>query len=458
MESLEKTGFAKLDKDVRVSSFKIATRKMNDLEKLYEDQETADIVKSLMNEEIVENNKGQAIFFSKLAPKIKGVSVNQQVAGGGFDPIYNYYAAQTNIRFERKNIIFGNKYTLEGNNKVVSKELEINDIIAEKGVKAGSNPFASASVGFDEDLEVINNVDYNQYLSSDPTDYVGIMHRKLTYGNKRALVNKNFRLGFFVDRNLMEEMGYQRVDAQDYIDAAINNLGKELKIATWQNMIYDGLLQSSKLTTAGSKYNEYLDKIYVDHTNPIALDNQSDDQFISSVRNLATIINSIRDERGEDVEVEFIIDRATKNSLLQANLSRIVNATGYFVNFEGTRLQYLLSQCGANGKFSIIEILGLSNTEQTQGTYFNHTIASGKKLNGLMVKDLFQYSELLAPSTYMDTGLEPLTALHDFEKYTKTTPISGSALVLTNMTPIFTSGMSYESNYNLYASLFTINE
>ena len=403
-------------------------------------------------------------------------SVNSETAGNGFDPILAMYSAMSDVMFEANTKLFGDKYTIENGNLKV-EEADIPDYITKKGLKPGANPFARLTVGMDKNMMSLNINGKEQYISDDPTDSTGIAREKFTFGDRRALVECNFRVGFFLDRDLMQELGYQRVSAADYIKEAIDNAGRKLNILTAQQLIYDEFLVSNKFTTAGSRYNHCLDMIYTSHSTPKSLSKQDTNEFIASVDNLIGLINGMRADSNrysvgvaQDSEILLLLDENTvrgnsdtnDKGLLGPLKNELVNASGFITPTAAqSKLLYLLSQCQQRaGKVSVITVKGATYTDQ-QGnkTYFKLNVPNGKKLNWLCFKDCHKYVELMEPSVYADTGLTGgLGALQDFKNYTKTSPITATSLVFTNNSHVFTSSMKYAGNNYDYCMRFEIPE
>ena len=403
-------------------------------------------------------------------------SVNSQTVGNGFDPILAMYSAMSDVMFEANTKLFGDKYTIENGNLKV-EEADIPDYIAKRALKQGANPFARLTVGMEKNMMSLNVNGKEQYISDDPTDSTGILRKKLTFGERRALVEHNFRVGYFVDRDLMQELGYQRVSAAEYIKEAIDNIGQELKIATAQQLVYDELLVSSKFTTAGTRYNHCLDMIYTSHSTPKSLSKQDTNEFVNSVDNLIAVINGMRADSNrysagvaQDSEILLLLDESTvrgnedtnDKGLLGPLKNELVNASGIITPTAApSKLLYLLSNCQQRaGKVSVITVKGATYTDQHGNkTYFKLNVPNGKKFNWLCFKDLHKYTELMEPSVYSDTGLTGgLGALQDFKNYTKTSPITATSLVFTNNSHVFTSTMKYAGDRYDYCMRFEIPE
>ena len=79
------------------------------------------------------------------------------------------------------------------------------------------------------------------------------------------------------------------------------------------------MLESPKMATAGNKYNELKQLLYVDSTNPVALYLQFDNQFANTLRNLSMYVNIMHNYGAKGKKILLLLDSKTIDQLQRHN-------------------------------------------------------------------------------------------------------------------------------------------
>ena len=456
---INQTRLSYVSKDAMKRAKALGEKKMQEWEINFNNNKeyAVEYANTVANGGVMENGENKFAFhnINKIKNRVSNneKSVANSVAEGGFDPIVNLYAAKTTIHFDMKTRFFGDKITKAGRSPAT-----IEDVIKKENLVAGSNPFARTSYGFDDMKNNIVLGNHSDYYDDDTVNSAGIVRERLNVGTRNLLVETNQRQAKFIDRSLLDEMRYDACDARDYIDAAVNNIATEMQIRKIQELVYDQLLESPKMATAGNVYNELKAMLYVDSTNPVALGDQTNNQFINTLSKLSSYISTMRNNGADGKTILLLLDTETIQKLHQQHLYSVQNGSGVLglsnlpVYERDTRLGALLNACGDN--FEIIEILGAN--KNLDDTYYDVNITN-TRVNFLIVKELHQYVDLLDISTISDgkiiSGAE---AIKDFTAMTMTSPIDATALVLTNHSRVFASGMNYTNKACSLCSKFDI--
>ena len=456
---INQTRLSYVSKDAMKRAKALGEKKMQEWEINFNNNKeyAVEYANTVANGGVMENGENKFAFhnINKIKNRVSNneKSVANSVAEGGFDPIVNLYAAKTTIHFDMEYRFFGDKYTKAGKTQAT-----IEDVIKKENLVAGSNPFARTSYGFDNMKNNIVLGNHSDYYDDDTVNSAGIVRERLNVGTRDLLIEKNQRQAKLIDRSLLDEMRYDVCDARDYIDAAINNVATEMQIRKIQELVYNQLLESPKMATAGNVYSELKAMLYVDATTPVALGDQTDNQFANTLRNLSAYCNIMRNNGANGKTIIFLLDTDTIQQLSKQQFYTVENGTGILglsalpVFGQNTRLNALLNAGGDN--FEIVEILGAD--KNLDDTYYDVNITNNK-VNFLIVKELHQYVDLLDISTISDgkiiSGAE---AIKDFTAMTMTSPIDATALVLTNHSRVFASGMNYTNKACSLCSKFDI--
>jgi hypothetical protein len=428
-----------------------------------EEKENLDKIFSNKDSFLIKNSNGSCLSYisDDLIKKVKNgdVKINNKLsitnadkdiirADGAFNPLIAYYAGKIKSTFKQKLNCFGASYT-KANNEVgySTKDAEVSDFIDETEYEG--NPFAKYSA-FNEELEnAIYPGEVDDYYDSNVTSNEAIKIESLNYGIRQSNMARNQRQAFIIKRDMLNEMGFERVEAEEYINNAINNKIEEMKIREMQKLVYNSLLSSNKFTSGGSKYNEVKDKLFVNNT---PWSKQSPAQFFDSMSYLRTLFSQMDSERMGEKNI-IVLSRQEIADLKQPFYpTQFVNATGVVSNpWPFSSVTTRLGALFAAGADIVVEALGLDEFN----TYFKFD-TNNKKMAFIYKKELFKFGRLLKPGIINMGAISDIYSLKDKSKYTYTSPINMSTMVAEIHTPLLTATFKYDSSIIPFSFKFSL--
>lgn len=386
-------------------------------------------------------NSGQAYFsfdeakkgFKNIKNKInENVQINSnniEVIKGGFNPILNAYAVQTNITYRKKVFYRGSQIRLI-NGEIKTSDLQVRDIISEKNYNG--NPFLENAYAQEINANYIFN-SKKKYKSNKLSSSLGIQKEKINYPMMNYLKGNMYRQAFLLDRDVLSELKYDSVNASEYINIAIDNKGIDMEIKKNQDLIYDGFLMSPKFNRTRDDLKA---KLFVSDTNPVKWSAQTDAQFIQSMKNLTLLVQQIKaqnsdfDNGNDEVLISIGYDEYIK--LLGMALTLDINNGTGTINLMGfgncrTRLQMLLAT-------------GISAINAHYGLSTNNTLYD---VDGILdnvyiyAKSYHSYSNAIDLGGIANGKLVRELDLKNDSNYTYTSPVDKGVLCLGIYSQVF---------------------
>ena len=395
--------------------------------------------KSIRNEKLKEYND---IFNKKLNKNTPNEQINEvQVVEQGMNPLLEQYRIQTDINFKRFPFHKGAKIFLK-NGKVYCKHLEVSDLIRKKSYTG--NPFLPHIYGTEEGgiqyLDIVKK--QSNLFKTGILRSADLQRQQLPIGNRKVLKGNRKAFGFYVDRNLLQEINYDTVNASSFLKMAMENVRASIEIATIQEQLYDSLFKSPKWSV-GSSIQEYKDKFF---PNGQLWSEQDNNTFFKSMVELKNYIRALKMTKGlsnpysdeayslddSDEDIMIVMSYTECQKLQKPMYNELINGTGPLTNIAAsTRLEYMLKEL----KVSIIGCLGL-NKQYQEKTMYSYDIENNEAIF-IGLKDMHQYCEMIPAGMMMDSGMLAELDLTSDSGYVKTSPIDKSILCFTFQSDVF---------------------